>query len=241
MQHYTIFISDLHLSKDKSKVTKLFSNFLEEIVPQADALYILGDLFQLWIGDDDKSLFNQQVIGALKKASSKTPIYLMPGNRDFLLGEIFAKESGCILISDPYEFSLYGKKTLLTHGDLLCDKSHKYHIFRKIIRIPYGIKIFLKLPLGIRLWFATNVQKWADKIKVAKTPEILAEQLHSSKNLLRKFNSEQLIHGHIHIAETEEFELGTDQVRRFSLGDWDKNGNMLIYYDNNDFQFKTIN
>ncbi|MDR1057344.1 MAG: UDP-2,3-diacylglucosamine diphosphatase [Coxiellaceae bacterium] len=241
MYRYTIFISDLHLSSNKPDIAKLFCKFLEEIESTTDAIYILGDLFQLWIGDDDHSIFNEQIKNSLRLASSKTLIYLMPGNRDFLLGSAFARESGCILIPDPYEFNLYGKRILLTHGDLLCSKDSKYHIFRKIIRIHWGIKIFLRLPLKIRSWFAINTQKISTKIKAGKNHQVLVAQLEEvSKNLLCKYNSDQLIHGHVHVAETGEFEIGTKQVHRFSLGGWDTQGSILLYYSNNNFAFKIL-
>jgi UDP-2,3-diacylglucosamine hydrolase len=228
MTHYTNFISDIHLSSISSETVKLFIKFLEEITEKVDALYILGDLFQFWVGDDDRSIFNEQIKDALKKASSKTSIYLMPGNRDFLLGENFAKESGCTLIYDPHVINLYGKKTVLTHGDILCTKDSKYWMFRKIIRFPYGIQIFLKLPLRFRLWLAVNIQEHSAKIKSTKSKDLLAIQDEETKKLLNKFNSKLVIHGHTHIAEISE--------NRFSLGEWDKQSRALFYHSNHHFE-----
>jgi len=240
MDRYTIFISDLHLSSNSLETTKLYIKLLEELSKEADALYILGDLFQFWVGDDDRSTFNEQIKEALKKASIKTPIYLMPGNRDFLLGQVFALESGCTLIPDPCEISLYGKKTLLTHGDILCTKDIKYRVFRNIIRIPYGIRMFLKLPLTTRLWFGNNIQKYSAENKSSKNKDVLAPQITDSKNLLNKFNSEQMIHGHIHVAESEELIMDTKKAWRISLGEWNKQGSILLYYDNHNFEFRSL-
>lgn len=240
MDRHTIFISDLHLSDTTIKTTNLFLKFMEETALNADALYILGDLFRFWIGDDNCSIFNQKIKTALKQASSKIPIYLMPGNRDFLLEKTFAKETGCSLIPDPYAIDLYGRKTVLTHGDLLCSKDISYGIFRNIIRFPYGIKIFLKLPLAIRLWFANNTQKYSAKTKIKKSKDILAAQPKPSKNLLNKFNASQIIHGHTHIAEVEELVLDNKLSQRISLGEWNEQGSVLIYHDNHNFEFKAL-
>jgi UDP-2,3-diacylglucosamine hydrolase len=203
-----------------------------------DAIYILGDFFNFWVGDDDYSIFNEQIKNALKRASRKSKIYLMPGNRDFLLGINFANESGCRLISDPYEIMLYGRKTLLTHGDLLCSKDIKYLIFRNIIRMPWSIQFFLKLPLNIRTIIANSIQKISTKIKIKKDPVMLLTQLKEIKNLLYQYDLNQLIYGHVHIAAIEELMLGTKQIRCFSLGKWSNRAEILIYYDTHKFEFK---
>jgi UDP-2,3-diacylglucosamine hydrolase len=239
MERHTIFISDLHLSNDTSENTRLFFNLLEENIDKIDAIYILGDLFQFWAGDDDHSIFNEKMRTTLKKASNKVPIYLMPGNRDFLLGETFAKESGCILISDPQVISLYGKRTVLTHGDILFTKDIKYRSFRKLIRFPYGVKMFLKLPLAFRLWFASKIQKYSAKMKSTKNKGLLAAQTEEAKKMLDRFNSDLIIHGHIHVEETEELTLGTQKRWRISLGDWDNQCSILVYHPDHTFEFKT--
>ena len=240
MKHYTAFIADLHLSDTTTKATEIFLKFLKEIPEEIDALYILGDLFKFWIGDDNHSDFNKQIKEALKKAGSKTPIYLMPGNRDFLLGNDFAKESGCILIPDPYIINLYGTKTTLTHGDLLCTHDTKYQFFRNVIRSTFVLKIFLKSPLPIRLWLAKNIQKYSAKIKATRNKNLLSIQTKDAKNLLIKNNTTQIIHGHIHCEETEEIVIDNKKTRRISLGDWDNQGSILTYYTDNEFTFKYV-
>lgn len=243
MDHYTIFISDLHLNNTTPETIRLLLKFMAGIPKEAEALYILGDLFKFWVGDDVRSVCSEQIKKALQQASKRIPIYLMPGNRDFLLGETFAKESGCILISDPYVINLYGRKTVLTHGDILCAKDTKYRIFRKIIRIPSGIKIFLKMPQAIRLWLASNMQKYSAYIKKSQSKELLAAQTKEAENLLNKFASEQIIHGHTHIAEVEEFMVAINKARRISLGEWDQHGSSILhYYANHKIEFEpTIN
>ena len=135
MKNHTAFISDLHLSPTEPKTVELFFKFLKELSPQTEALYILGDFFKFWSGDDDRSEFNEKIKEALKTASAKIPVYFMPGNRDFILGEVFTKESGCTLLPDPYKINLYNRPTLLTHGDILAHDI-KHRAFRFIIRFP---------------------------------------------------------------------------------------------------------
>lgn len=229
MSNYTIFISDLHLSSEKSETTNLFFKFISDVAPKADALYILGDLFKFWVGDDDRSIFNEQIEKSLKTLSSKIPVYLMPGNRDFILGQVFAKESGCTLIPDPYKIDLYGKPTLLAHGDILCTKDTKHIIFRAITHLPFFIKIFLSLPLKFRIWLASNIQKYSAKTKILKNKNNLLPQTSTIKKLLIKYNAEQIIHGHIHKIETEE--------NRISLGEWTNSWSILIYHQNGKYDY----
>ncbi len=228
MTRHSIFISDLHLSSATSETTRLFITFLAAITPNIDALYILGDLFKFWVGDDDRTDFNEEIKKALKGASDKIPVYLMPGNRDFLLGEEFAKEAGCILISDPCAINLYGRKTVLTHGDILCTKDPMYRFFRKIIRFPLGLQIFLKLPLKFRIWLAAKIQQYTTKAKATKGKELLVVQEDATKKLLAKFSASQVIHGHVHVAEIS--------TARISLGEWDSQSSALKYYDNCHFE-----
>lgn len=242
MKHNTLFISDLHLSGTAKKTTELFAEFMAKITEQTDALYILGDLFQFWVGDDNYSSYNKNIKNILRSTSNKIPVYLMPGNRDFLLGEEFAKETGCTLIPDPYSINLYGQKTLLTHGDTLCTREIKYQIFRKIIRFPYGIKIFLKIPLKKRIWFARRIQKFSSRIHSVKGTENSGIQSKDIQNLLSKLSQEQLIHGHTHIMEVDKLVLNDKKnAKRFSLGEWaDGQGSTLVYHDDHSFEFKIM-
>jgi UDP-2,3-diacylglucosamine hydrolase len=238
MNNNTVFISDLHLNPTESKITNLFLKFLENIASQTDALYILGDLFKFWAGDDDNSSFNEQIKQALKITSAKIPVYLMPGNRDFILGQIFAKETGCILLTDPCKIDLYNRPTMLTHGDIL---SHdiKHRAFRVIIRFPHGVKLFLKLPLKMRIRIASAIQKWSARNKLTTDNKEFQPQANAIKNLTTRFNVVQLIHGHTHNIATEEFNIGAQQMRRISLGEWSSDcGSILIYQQDGQFEFK---
>jgi UDP-2,3-diacylglucosamine hydrolase len=240
MSNHTIFIADLHLSPTKPKITELFLKFLEEAAPKADALYILGDIFQFWVGDDDRSIFNEQIKEALQKTTLKTPIYLMPGNRDFILGQTFAKESCCTLMSDPCKIDLYSTPTLLTHGDILCTKDIKHRVFRAITRFPFGLKIFLKLPFKFRFWLASNIQKYSAKTKLSKDKNMMLPQTNAVKKLMLQFDSKQIIHGHIHKPETEEFDMNDQKMLRISLGDWTDSGSILVCYPDGTYQLQTF-
>ena len=238
MNNQIIFIADLHLSPTTPKLTSLFDKFITDIAPKADALYILGDLFKFWAGDDDCSAFNEQIKSALK--SLNIPKYLMPGNRDFLLGQTFATASGCTLLSDPSIINLYNQPTLLTHGDILCTKDLKHRIFRSITRLPYGIMTFLMLPLRLRIWLASNIQKYSAKTKLTKNKNILLPQISAMQKLSTRFHAKQLIHGHIHYPEIKEFTVASQKIRRIALGAWDDYGNILSYYPNQQCEFKSF-
>jgi UDP-2,3-diacylglucosamine hydrolase len=237
MNNRIVFISDLHLSPAEPKISNLFLKFLEDLASQADALYILGDLFKFWAGDDDNSVFNEQIKQALKIASAKIPVYIMPGNRDFILGQVFARETGCILIHDPHKITLYHKPTILTHGDLL---SHdiKHRAFRALVRLPHGIKLFLKLPLKMRIRIASAIQKWSARNKLTTDNKEFQPQTNAIKSFMARFNAVQLIHGHTHNIATEEFNFGAQQMRRISLGGWNDCGSVLIYQQDGQFEFK---
>lgn len=232
MNNYTIFISDLHLSLATTKTANLFFRFTQEIAPKANAIYILGDLFKFWAGDDDRSEFNERIKLALRTISSITPTYLMPGNRDFILGRDFAKESGCILIPDPFKIDLYNIPILLTHGDILCTKDAQHRMFRSITRLPCGIAFFLKLPLKFRIWLASNIQKFSAKHKLSKDKKTLLPQKDAIERLLLKYNAKKIIHGHIHKIEEE--------TNRISLDEWKDSISVLIYYEDGKYEFKNF-
>lgn len=231
-KNHILFISDLHLKARDKKIQKIFFNFLETIVPKAQALYILGDLFVFWAGDDDRSPFHERVKLALKKARDRgVPIYCMPGNRDFLLSEVFAEESGCVILNDPVVIDLYGRPTLLTHGDSLCSSDTLHKRTSAVMKSKRFLKGFLKLPLVIRkiaTWlahflscfrgmflcrmkFIDNVRKEAGKV--------------SSENKV-----DQIIHGHIHKGMIETLSIDGKPLRHIVLNCWERQGSFLIYY-----------
>ena len=230
MTKNTLFTSDTHLSPTEPETIKLFLNFLENVDPQTDALYILGDLFKFWVGDDDRSKFNETIKQALKKLSAKIPIYLMPGNRDFTLSQTFATESGCILIPDPCVINLYGTQAVLTHGDILCTKDKMHCMFRKIIRMPFGINMFLKLPIKFRIWLASKIQGYSAKAKLKKSKNSMSVQPDAVQKLLTKYDAKKIIHGHTHFMEINE--------NRIALSEWNQEKiNVLICSQNGNIIF----
>lgn len=234
MQKHTLFIADLHLSEEKKTVTELFLRFLKNRAPEADALYILGDLFKLWIGDDDPSPYLATIKAALKELSTKIPVFLMPGNRDFLLGNKFEMESGCRIISDPSKIDLYGTSTLLTHGDSLYTNDKVHVFFRYLTRPKINVKIFLMLPFKFRATLAYAVQRYSMNNKKRHTSNFVYLPQDNITKLLQKFNATQLIYGHIHTSQITTLQLSDKKnARCIILGEWDATGSVLVYKDDN--------
>lgn len=222
--NYTIFISDLHLEESHSQKTNAFLEFLTTTAAHADALYILGDLFEVWIGDDDNTRFNEKIKAALK--SCPIPIYFMRGNRDFLIGEKFAQETSCRLIEDPFKIDLYGIPTLLTHGDLLCSKDISYIKYRKLAHNPKCHKLFLLLPLKLRKWIANYLRNKSTKAQKSKSNVEKDAVIATVIKLMHKHQVTQLIHGHTHRPAITDTETG----KLITLPSWD-NMPTYIYAD----------
>lgn len=220
---HTLFIADLHLSAAKPKLTEIFLRFLETEAAHADALYILGDLFEIWAGDDDKSEFNESIKTALKNLTTTSiPIYLMPGNRDFILGETFAKESNCMLLNDPCAIALYGTTIVLTHGDILCTKDKAMVWFRRLTRNQLSRKIFLLLPLRFRSKLAHYIHAKSTQNKKTKDMAVMDIDTNAVTKLLELHQAKLLIHGHTHKSGIYE--------QRIVLDEWtDHAGNYLQY------------
>ena len=167
------FISDLHLHEGRPDITQAFVGFLEETAPKAEKLYILGDLFEAWIGDDNQSKFISEIRESLLKVNKTTEIFFMHGNRDFLLGPEFASSSGMKLISDPYVEEMFGSPVLLMHGDLLCTKDVDYQKFRKTSRDPEWQKDFLNKSLAERQKIAKELRDVSKEATGQKKEEIM--------------------------------------------------------------------
>jgi UDP-2,3-diacylglucosamine hydrolase len=231
---YTLFVSDLHLSSLGKERLFLFTNFLLRETAEADALYILGDFFSLWVGDDDRSEFNQEAKKVLRDFSQKIPVYFMPGNRDFLVGEKFALETGVKLLTDPVLVELYGRKVLLSHGDIFCAKEKKYLIFRWLIRREWGKKFFLQLPLKVRLGIAQMIQRLTEKQR--DTPDFDIDTEKAAQVTLAQ-NASLLIHGHVHRAIKDQINFANRSISRVALDKWqNKQGGFLKYGDNDSFE-----
>lgn len=231
----TLFISDLHLSNDQPAMTQLFLGFLQHQARQAEALYILGDLFEIWIGDDNLNPYYQMIITALAELSAKgVTVYFMPGNRDFLIGKHFIQETGCHYLADPTVINLYGISTLLTHGDSWCTLDKPYLRYRRWSRYPFWQNLFLRLPLAWRQKIALYLrdQTHSDKERLEIKYDVVLPDLLAS--LTHYPDTQQIIHGHTHLPSIHLIKkTDTTWIYRFVLSDWQPTqGNVLVALPN---------
>ncbi len=225
----TLFISDLHLSEERPEKLVLFFRFLNGPARQADALYILGDFFEAWVGDDYCNDPIPQILSEMSKLSaSGVKIFLMHGNRDFLIGEAFEASSGATLLPDPSVIDLYGVKTLLMHGDLLCTQDVEYLNFRKMVRDPDWQQGFLTKPIAERLMMAQQLRAASKEAMKDKVPVIMDAAQEAVEEFMRRHDVLNLIHGHTHRPAVHKFELDGTTAARTVLGDWYQNENVLI-------------
>ncbi len=223
-----LFISDLHLCAERPAITELFVKFLEQDARQCDALYILGDLFEAWLGDDDTHADNMHVITALRGlADTGVNIYLMHGNRDFLIGPGFAEMSGCRLLPDPSLIDLFGQTTLLMHGDTLCTQDVEYQAVRGKMRNPEWQKSLLALPLAQRASLARQYRMESQQQTRYKSEIIMDVEQLAVENIMREHGVTRLIHGHTHRPAVHDFQLDRYPAQRIVLGDWYEQGSAL--------------
>ena len=224
----TIFISDLHLDPERPEITTLFLGFLEQCSRDTDAIYILGDLFEAWIGDDDSSPMNQAVIHGLSDCvESGIPVYVMHGNRDFLLGNTFARQSGCTILDDPARIDLYGTPTLLMHGDTLCTDDTEYMAFRNMVRDPDWQADLLSKPLEERRQLAREMRKSSREQTGGKPESIMDVNQAAVDETMEGKEVQRLIHGHTHRPATHDLNIAGKPAQRIVLGDWYEQGSVL--------------
>ncbi len=222
-------ISDLHLEQNNPHIADIFRKFLNDCISSASALYILGDFFEAWIGDDDLTIFNRMIIDALARATQKgLPIYVMHGNRDFLIGKKFLRMTGCQLLPDEYVTPLLGTPTLLMHGDTLCTEDVAYLKFRKKSR-SWLFKTFIQLySLKKRRLIAQRYRE-GSKSHTSKTPAYIMDVTQSEvERVMQKHGVLHMIHGHTHRPAVHQFELDGQRATRAVLGAWHEKGNALI-------------
>jgi len=222
----TLFIADLHLDSSRPEMRRQFLSFIDNRANQAQALYILGDLFESWVGDDDHTAFNQAIITAIRRLSdSGVPVYIMHGNRDFLLGSCFEKATGCQIIKDPHLIDLYGTKTLLMHGDLLCTDDVSYMRYRKKVRHPLVQKIFLKLPLSWRQLIAQKIRRRSQHYLSTASKAVTDVTAGEDIKIMDKHQTPLLIHGHTHRPAIHSPTAGKTRI---VLAAWHEQGNVLV-------------
>ena len=224
----TLFISDLHLDARRPATTELLLRFLGDRARSADALYILGDLFEAWIGDDDDSPHAVTVCDALKACTaSGVPVFIMRGNRDFLLGGHFTQRSGTRLLDDPATIDLYGKPALLTHGDLLCTDDMQYQDYRRQVRSRDWQQAFLAYSLEERRRLAAGMRDASYSAQQHKPERIRDVSPEAVYGMMQQHGVRQLIHGHTHRPGIHEFTLNGDTAKRMVLGDWYSGSSLL--------------
>ena len=225
----TLFISDLHLCSGRPQSTRAFFGFLEREARGADALYILGDLFEYWVGDDDlDDPFNAEVVAALARlVAGGVPVYLMHGNRDFVIGAAFARASGVQLLPDPTVLDLYGHAVLLMHGDTLCTLDLEYQTFRREARSQAWIDGLLGQPLAERKAAVEALRRKSEQEKRIKAPEIMDVAPAEVEAQLRRHGYPRLIHGHTHRPARHLHIVDGHACERWVLADWYQGGSYL--------------
>ena len=229
----TLFISDLHLDPARPGITRLFGRFIEREARAADALYILGDLFEAWVGDDDPSETGAFVADSLRAlAEAGVPVFFMHGNRDFLLGADYARRAGMTLLEDPTVVDLYGRQALLMHGDTLCTDDAAYQAFRAQTRDAGWQQAFLSQPLQARMAFAQQAraasQARQGELRDAGTMEAITDVAPAAVDaVFRSHGVDLLIHGHTHRPAVHASAVNGRTCTRVVLGDWYEQGSVL--------------
>lgn len=218
----SILIADIHLSPNRPNITRAFNQFLEGLPEDVGELFILGDLFEIWVGDDDPSHFAQAIIQSIKRVSqSGIRTYFQAGNRDFMVGKKFSKDTGCTLLPDFSVRELRGHKVLLTHGDLLCTDDLAYQRYRRRIQFPLTTWFIRHLPLKTRQNLGSKIRSVSLEKAENKPENIMDVNLSEVVKRLEQFDCDLMIHGHTHRPKVHELEANGKPSRRFTLGDWD--------------------
>ncbi|MBY6070537.1 UDP-2,3-diacylglucosamine diphosphatase [Marinobacter salsuginis] len=220
----TLFISDLHLEESRPDITEAFLGFLDGTASGVDQLYILGDFFEAWIGDDERTPLQEEIAAALRKLrDSGTDIFLMHGNRDFLIGEDFCKRAGATLLDDPTVIDLHGTPTLLMHGDSLCTADVEYQKFRANMRNPQWQQMILQRPLEDRQQMARQLREISMAKNQGKEEFIMDVTPEEVVKDMEAHGVQRMIHGHTHRPAVHELIANGLPAKRIVLGDWDKN------------------
>ena len=228
MQAFSYFISDLHLSAGRPDITRCLFSFLQQQAIHAEALYVLGDLFEVWIGDDDNSAFNLSVADAFASlARQGVKLYFIHGNRDFLIRHKFAEKAGMTLLPERAVVDLYGTPTLLMHGDELCTRDVVYQKFRRKARGWWWPRLMLSLPLTVRRKIAENGRKTSQKNHAGLTMEIMDVSPEEVVKVMSMYQVTRMIHGHTHRPAIHQLNVDGQAATRIVLGDWYEQGSIL--------------
>ncbi|OOV90137.1 UDP-2,3-diacylglucosamine diphosphatase [Pseudomonas sp. MF4836] len=231
-----LLISDLHLEQERPDITRAFLDLLGGRAREAQALYILGDFFEVWVGDDAMSPYQLSICQALRELSdSGTQIFLMHGNRDFMLGKAFCKAAGATLLKDPSVVDFYGEPVLLMHGDSLCTRDEAYMRMRRDLRNPLTLWILRHLPLRTRHKLARKLRNESRAQTRMKANDIVDVTPEEVPRVMQAFGVHTLVHGHTHRPAIHKLQLGEQAAKRIVLGDWDRQG-WALQVDEQGFQ-----
>ena len=229
----TLFISDLHLEAKRPEIGEQFLAFLAGPARDADALYILGDLFEAWLGDDDPNPYYVQMKSAIRKlADSGVPVYFMHGNRDFMIGDTFAAETGVTLLSDPCPLEIHGKTVLLSHGDALCTDDVEYQQVRAMTRNPEWQAMMMAKSIEERIAFALQAREKSMSRHQAMDEEIADVNQDAVEQTIEEHKVDVLLHGHTHRPAVHALEVNAREAHRIVLGDWYEQGSMVEWDEN---------
>jgi UDP-2,3-diacylglucosamine hydrolase len=235
-----LLVSDVHLDEDAPQATAQFLHFLSERAAHAEALYILGDLFEAWIGDDDCAPGNERVCRALQELTAGgVPCFVLHGNRDFLLGSGFSTRSGCQLLPDPVVAEFDGEPVLLTHGDALCSDDHAYQELRSIVREPGWQRHFLALPRAQRELLANAARAGSRRHTARTVPNIMDVNGGAVSAAFRSTGVRRMIHGHTHRPGVHDLRVDGAPAQRIVLGAWYEQGSYLRY-ERGKFELHTL-
>ncbi|WHP30269.1 UDP-2,3-diacylglucosamine diphosphatase [Trabulsiella odontotermitis] len=224
----TLFIADLHLHTEEPAITAGFLRFLSGEARQADALYILGDLFEAWIGDDDPNPLYREIAAAIHAlVDTGVPCYFIHGNRDFLVGKRFARESGMILLPEEKVLDINGRRVLILHGDTLCTDDTGYQALRKKVHTPWIQTLFLALPLFIRQKIAARMRASSKAAYSSKSLEMMDVNPQAVVSVMEKHHVQWLIHGHTHRPAIHALQANGNEAFRAVLGAWHSEGSMI--------------
>nr|WP_219735398.1 UDP-2,3-diacylglucosamine diphosphatase [Pseudomonas chlororaphis] len=231
-----MLISDLHLEEERPDITRAFLDLLGGRARSAQALYILGDFFEVWIGDDAMTPYQLSICQALRELSdSGTQVFLMHGNRDFMLGKAFCKAAGATLLKDPSVVDFYGEPVLLMHGDSLCTRDEAYMRMRRYLRNPVSLWILRHLPLRTRHKLARKLRNESRAQTRMKANDIVDVTPDEVPRIMQAFKVRTLVHGHTHRPAIHKLQIGDQAAKRIVLGDWDRQG-WALQVDEQGFQ-----
>lgn len=236
----TVFISDLHLAADRPDIGRQFLDFLRGEAADAEALYVLGDLFESWVGDDDPNEHYAGIKTAIRTLVDRgVPVFFMHGNRDFMIGDTFAAETGVEILNDPCRIDIHGYTVLLSHGDALCIDDVEYQQIRIMTRNPDWQAMMLSKPLDERLAIADQARAHSQLKYAGLSEEITDVNLNAVEAMIAEHDVDILLHGHTHRPAVHDVDLDGRRAQRIVLGDWYEHGSVLRWNESG-FELATM-